>query len=179
MNMRSMQKKAFTYNKITQYNRNTLLWDNHLNVDGIKTGHTSGAGYSLVTSSVKDGMRLIAVVMGAKSESARARESKKLLKYGFRYYESVIPYRAGEIFSEPRIWYGQQDTIKLGVNQDTPFSIRQGLSTQLKTHFELTQELKAPIKKGQVVGQIHFELSGQEIANYPLVALEDVQEGIL
>tara|TARA_B100001094_G_scaffold327491_1_gene385835 strand:+ start:13786 stop:14961 length:1176 start_codon:yes stop_codon:yes gene_type:complete len=170
-------QKSFTYNGIKQYNRNSLLWDTHLDVDGIKTGHTKGAGYSLVTSSIKENMRLIAVVMGAKSEAARARENKKLLKYGFRYYESVIPYKAGDVFSEPRLWYGTQNTVKLGVNQDTPFSIAQGQAKHLKTHFELNEELKAPIKKGQVVGLIHFELHGQEIAQFPLVALEEVNEG--
>lgn len=170
-------QKSFTFNGIKQYNRNTLLWDPHLNVDGIKTGHTEGAGYSLVTSSVKDGMRLIAVVMGADSEASRARENRKLLKHGFRYYESVVPYRAGEVFSEPRIWYGTQSTIKLGVIQDTPFSILQGQSTHIKTHFQLNEELKAPIKKGEVVGTIQFELNGENIADFPLVALEEVEEG--
>ncbi|MFT5234947.1 MAG: D-alanyl-D-alanine carboxypeptidase (penicillin-binding protein 5/6), partial [Shewanella sp.] len=91
-------KKSFTFNGIKQYNRNGLLWDKSLNVDGIKTGHTSGAGYNLVTSATKDGMRLIAVVMGTKSEAARKAESKKILNYGFRFFETITPYKAGDSF---------------------------------------------------------------------------------
>ena len=172
-------EKKFTYNGITQYNRNTLLWDNHLRVDGIKTGHTSGAGYSLVTSSMKNGMRLIAVVMGAKSESARARESKKILKYGFRYFESVTPYKAGDSFVSHRVYYGNKSTVQLGVNQDTPFSVYQGQAKALKANFELTKELKAPLEKGQVVGKIYFQVDGKDIANFPLVTLEEVKEGTI
>jgi D-alanyl-D-alanine carboxypeptidase (penicillin-binding protein 5/6) len=170
-------KKSFTYNGIKQYNRNRLLWDSHLSVDGIKTGHTDGAGYSLVTSSLTDKMRLITVVLGAQSEDSRARESKKLLKYGFRYYESIVPYKAGDVFTNPKVWYGNKNTLALGVNQDTPFSVRQGQAHKLKTHYELHEELKAPISQGQVVGQITFQIGKEELAKFPLVALEAVEEG--
>lgn len=90
------KQKSFTYNNIKQYNRNSLLWDKSMNVDGLKTGHTSQAGYSLVTSATKGGMRLVSVVMGTDSERARKVESKKLLNYGFRFFETYTPYKAGE-----------------------------------------------------------------------------------
>jgi D-alanyl-D-alanine carboxypeptidase (penicillin-binding protein 5/6) len=169
-------QKDFTYNGIKQYNRNSLLWDKNLNVDGIKTGHTSEAGFSLVTSSLQNEMRLIAVVMGANSSRARVSESKKLLKFGFRYFESVTPYHAGESFVSHRIWYGDKNYVSLGVLQDTPFSVLRGQAASVKAYFELTESLEAPVKKGQVVGQLNFSIGDDVVAAFPLVALEEVQE---
>uniref|UniRef100_UPI00404853B7 serine hydrolase n=1 Tax=Shewanella sp. TaxID=50422 RepID=UPI00404853B7 len=117
---RVYSEKSFTYNGIKQYNRNGLLWDKSLNVDGIKTGHTSGAGYNLVASGTSEGMRLITVVMGTASESARKAESKKLLNYGFRFFETITPYKAGDTFITQKIWYGDRETVDLGVMTDTP-----------------------------------------------------------
>ena len=171
------KEKSFTYNGITQYNRNGLLWDNSMNVDGIKTGHTSGAGYNLVASATKDGMRLISVVMGTKSESARKAESKKLLNYGFRFYETVTPYKAGDVFVSQNIYYGDTDTIKLGVLTDTPVTIFRGQAKNLKANFELDQDLVAPIAKGKTVGRVYFQLDGKDIAQFPLVTLNEVNEG--
>ncbi|MBV7315871.1 serine hydrolase [Shewanella sp. NIFS-20-20] len=174
---RVYSEKSFTYNGIKQYNRNGLLWDKSLNVDGIKTGHTSGAGFNLVSSATKDGMRLIAVVMGTGSEAARKAESKKLLNYGFRFFETVTPYHAGDTFVEQPIWYGDKPQIKLGVLTDTPITINRGQGKNLQANFELTQPLEAPIMKGTTVGRVYFQLDGKDIAQFPLVALEDVQEG--
>ncbi|KFZ36439.1 D-alanyl-D-alanine carboxypeptidase [Shewanella mangrovi] len=171
------KEKSFTYNGITQYNRNGLLWDNSMNVDGIKTGHTSGAGYNLVASATKDGMRLISVVMGTKSESARKAESKKLLNYGFRFYETVTPYKAGDVFVSQKIWYGDTDTINLGVMTDTPVTIYRGQAKNLKANFELNEDLVAPIAKGKTVGRVYFQLDGKDIAQFPLVTLNEVNEG--
>lgn len=171
------KEKSFTYNGIKQYNRNGLLWDKSMNVDGIKTGHTSAAGYNLVTSATKDGMRLIAVVMGTKSEAARKAESKKLLTYGFRFFETVTPYKAGETFVEQKVWYGDKDKVKLGVATDTPITINRGQAKNLKANFKLTKELTAPIAKGEVVGQLYFQLNGNDVAQFPLVTLEQVNEG--
>lgn len=171
------KEKSFTYNGIKQYNRNGLLWDKSLNVDGIKTGHTSGAGYNLVTSATKDGMRLISVVMGTKSETARKAESKKLLNYGFRFFETVTPYQAGDSFVTQKIWYGDRETIDLGVTTDTPITISRGQAKNLQANFELTKELKAPIAKGETVGRIYFQLNGKDIAQFPLVTLQEVNEG--
>ena len=170
-------EKSFTFNGIKQYNRNGLLWDNSLNVDGIKTGHTSGAGYNLVSSATNDGMRLITVVMGTNSESARKAESKKLLNYGFRFFESITPYKAGDTFVTQKIWYGDRETVDLGVVTDTPITINRGQAKNLEANFELTKPLTAPLAKGETVGRIFFQLNGKDIAEFPLVTLNEVNEG--
>ncbi|WJG07827.1 serine hydrolase [Aliiglaciecola sp. LCG003] len=171
------KEKEFTYNDIKQYNRNSLLWDKSLNVDGIKTGHTSDAGYSLVTSATQGDMRLVAVVMGADSERARKNENKKLLKYGFRFFETVTPYKAGHSFVSHRIFMGDKEQVDLGINQDTPITIPRGQVKNLKANFELDKKLEAPIAKGEVVGKLYLQLEGEDIAEYPLVTLQEVQEG--
>lgn len=170
-------EKSFTYNGIKQYNRNSLLWDENLNVDGIKTGHTSDAGYSLVTSAKKGNMRLVSVVMGTKSERSRATESRKLLNYGFRFFETVTPYKAGDSFVEQRIWMGHKETVSLGILEDTPITIPRGQMKNLKANFELDQTLEAPIQKGVKVGTLFLQLDGEDIAQYPLVTLEEINEG--
>ena len=171
------KEKSFTYNGIKQYNRNSLLWDASLDVDGIKTGHTSEAGYSLVTSATKDDMRLIAVVMGTDSERARKVESKKLLNYGFRFFETITPYKAGDSFAEQRIWMGNKETVSLGILEDTPITIPRGQRKNLKANFELDKTLEAPLAKGTTVGKLFLQLEGEEIAQYPLVTLEEIEEG--
>jgi D-alanyl-D-alanine carboxypeptidase (penicillin-binding protein 5/6) len=170
-------QKEFTYNNIKQYNRNGLLWDKSLNVDGIKTGHTSDAGYSLVSSATQGDMRLIAVVMGADSERARKVENKKLLKYGFRFYETITPYHAGESFVSHRIFMGDKETVDLGISQDTPITIPRGQSKNLEANFELDKKLEAPLAKGEVVGKLFLQLDGEDVAEYPLVTLQEVNEG--
>ena len=171
------KKKSFTYNGIKQYNRNSLLWDESLDVDGIKTGHTSDAGYSLVTSATKNDMRLIAVVMGTSSERARKEESKKLLNYGFRFYETITPYKAGDSFAEQRIWMGNKENVSLGILEDTPITIPRGQHKNLKANFKLDNTLEAPLAKGTKVGTLFLQLEGEDIAQYPLVTLEEVEEG--
>ncbi|MDO6476319.1 MULTISPECIES: D-alanyl-D-alanine carboxypeptidase family protein [unclassified Alteromonas] len=170
-------EKEYTYNGIKQYNRNSLLWDQSLNVDGIKTGHTSDAGYSLITSAKQGDMRLISVVMGTDSERARKEENKKLLRYGFRFYETVTPYKAGESFVAHRIYMGDRETVDLGINQSTPITIPRGQAGNLEASFELDKKLEAPLAKGQVVGTLYLQLDGEDVANYPLVALQEVNEG--
>ncbi|ABO24805.1 serine hydrolase [Shewanella loihica] len=174
---RVYSEKSFTYNGIKQYNRNGLLWDKSLNVDGIKTGHTSGAGYNLVTSATKDGMRLVSVVLGTASESARKAESKKLLNYGFRFFETITPYKAGDSFVTQKIWYGDRESVDLGVLTDTPITISRGQAKNLEANYELNKELTAPIAKGETVGRIYFQLNGKDIAQFPLVTLQEVNEG--
>ena len=171
------KEKSFTFNGIKQYNRNSLLWDASLDVDGIKTGHTSEAGYSLVTSAVKNDMRLIAVVMGTDSERARKVESKKLLNYGFRFFETITPYQAGDAFADQRVWMGNKETVSLGIMEDTPITIPRGQSKNLKANFELDKTLQAPLAKGTKVGTLFLQLEGEDIAQYPLVTLEEIQEG--
>ena len=174
---RVYSEKSYTYNGIKQYNRNGLLWDKSLNVDGIKTGHTSGAGYNLVTSATKDGMRLVSVVLGTASESARKAESKKLLNYGFRFFETITPYKTGDSFVTQKIWYGDRESVDLGVTTDTPITINRGQAANLQANFELNKELTAPLAKGEVVGRIYFQLNGKDIAQFPLVTLQEVNEG--
>ncbi|KJY87174.1 D-alanyl-D-alanine carboxypeptidase [Pseudoalteromonas piscicida] len=171
------KKKSFSYNGIKQYNRNSLLWDASLEVDGIKTGHTSDAGYSLVTSAIKDDMRLVAVVMGTESERARKVESKKLLNYGFRFFETITPYQAGDAFADQRVWMGNKETVSLGIMEDTPITIPRGQSKNLKANFELDKTLEAPLAKGTKVGTLFLQLEGEDVAQYPLVTLEEIQEG--
>ncbi|WP_162063329.1 serine hydrolase [Vibrio taketomensis] len=176
---RIYSEKKFTYNGITQYNRNGLLWDKSMNVDGIKTGHTSNAGYSLVSSATEGKMRLVAVVMGTKNANARKTESKKLLSYGFRFFETVEPHKAGETFVEEKVWMGDKDTVALGLDQDTYVTLPRGQAKNLKASFVLEKELEAPITKGEVVGKLYYQLDGEDIAEYPLLALEDVHQGSL
>ncbi len=170
-------EKEFTYNGIKQYNRNSLLWDQSLSVDGIKTGHTSDAGYSLITSATQGDMRLVSVVMGTDSERARKVENKKLLRYGFRFYETVTPYKAGESFVAHRIYMGDRDTVDLGITQATPITIPRGQIANLEANFEIDKELEAPLAKGEVVGKVYIQLEGKDVAEYPLVTLHEVNEG--
>ncbi|WP_319536378.1 serine hydrolase [uncultured Vibrio sp.] len=172
-------EKKFTYNGITQYNRNGLLWDKSMNVDGIKTGHTSNAGYSLVSSATEGQMRLVAVVMGTKDANARKSESKKLLSYGFRFFETVAPHKAGETFVEEKVWMGNKDTVALGLDKDTYVTLPRGEAKNLKASFVLEKELEAPINKGDVVGKLYYQIDGEDIAEYPLMALETVEQGSL
>lgn len=172
-------EKQFTYNGITQYNRNGLLWDKSMNVDGIKTGHTSKAGYSLVSSATEGKMRLVAVVMGAKNANARKAESKKLLNYGFRFFETVSPHKSGETFVSEKIWMGDKDSVALGVAEDTYVTLPRGQAKNMTANFVLEKELQAPIRKGDVVGRLFYQVEGDDIAEYPLLALEDVEEGSL
>ncbi len=171
------KQKSFTYNNITQYNRNRLLWDKSMNVDGMKTGHTSNAGYSLVSSATKGNMRLISVVMGTSSERSRKVESKKLLNYGFRFFETITPYKAGEKFVTNRIWMGDRQEVDLGILLDTPITIPRGQRKNLKATFELDQQLTAPLAKGTIVGKLFLQLDDKDIAQYPLVTLQEVNEG--
>ncbi|OIM99820.1 D-alanyl-D-alanine carboxypeptidase [Idiomarina sp. MD25a] len=170
-------QKSYTYNNIKQYNRNALLWDRSMNVDGIKTGHTSEAGYSLVTSAVEGDTRLISVVIGTSSEQARKIESKKLLNYGFRYYETVTAYEAGESFVSQRIWGGDKDQVELGISEDVVITLPRGQRDKLKANFELNQELEAPLQKGEHVGTVYLQLEGEDVASFPLVTLQSVEEG--
>ncbi|MGB1197659.1 MAG: serine hydrolase [Thalassotalea sp.] len=171
------KEKSFKYNNIPQYNRNRLLWDKSMNVDGLKTGHTSQAGYSLVTSATKGEMRLISVVMGTDSQRARTVESKKLLNYGFRFFETYTPYQAGEKFVSDRVWMGDTKQVDLGILESTPITIPRGNRKNLKANFELSRQLTAPLNKGEVVGTVFLQLNGEDIANYPLVTLQEVKEG--
>ncbi|AUY24723.1 MAG: serine hydrolase [Mixta calida] len=172
------KEKSFTFNNITQRNRNRLLWSSNLNVDGIKTGHTAGAGNNLVASATEGDMRLISVVMGAKTDAIRFRESEKLLTWGFRFFETVIPIKANAPFTQQRVWFGDSKEVNLGVEKDVALTIPKGQMKNLKASFTLSApQLQAPLKKYQPVGTIDFQLNGKTVAQRPLVVLEPVQEG--
>ena len=166
------KEKEFTFNGIRQYNRNSLLWDRSMNVDGVKTGHTEVGGYSLVASGTRDNMRLISVVLGTSSKSTRKQQNKRLLNYGFRFYETVEPVRPGQVLHQQRIWYGEKEKIALGLQQTILLTIPRGEGKNLKATFSIDGELEAPIKKGQLVGKVYFELDGEKLKEQPLVALE-------
>ncbi|HFT7891420.1 TPA: D-alanyl-D-alanine carboxypeptidase DacA [Enterobacter hormaechei] len=172
------KEKEFTFNGIRQTNRNDLLWDNSLNVDGIKTGHTDKAGYNLVASATEGQMRLISAVMGGRTFKGRETESKKLLTWGFRFFETVNPLKAGKEFASEPVWFGDNDRASLGVDKDLYLTIPRGRMKDLKASYVLnTTELHAPLQKNQVVGTINFQLDGKTIDQRPLVVLEEIPEG--
>ncbi|MBW1253515.1 serine hydrolase [Pantoea allii] len=172
------KEKEFTFNNIRQINRNRLLWSSNLKVDGIKTGHTSGAGNNLVASATEGDMRLISVVLGTASDAIRFRESEKLLTWGFRFFETVTPIKADAPFAQQRVWFGEQNQVNLGVEKDAALTIPKGQMKNLKASYSLTSpQLEAPLKKNQVVGTIDFQLDGKTIEQRPLVVLQDVPEG--
>ena len=172
-------EKDFTFNKIKQPNRNGLLWDKTINVDGMKTGHTSQAGYNLVASATSpNNMRLISVVMGVPTYKGREVESKKLLQWGFANFETLKTQKAGEEISKQSVYYGDKGDVKLGVLEDGFITVPKGKQTDLKARYELDNKyLQAPLTKGQVVGKIVYQLDGKDVATVNLQALEDVQEG--
>ena len=169
-------QKYFTYNNIRQPNRNKLLWRDD-SVDGIKTGHTDDAGFCLVASAQRDDMRLISVVMGTDSEEARARESQKLLSYGFRYYRTHQLYTAGQVLKDTKVWGGARDQVRLGLTEDLAVTVPRGKTDQLEATLELDKVIKAPVEQGQPLGQVRVTLGGETVTTVPLVALEPVQEG--
>lgn len=172
------KEKEFAFNNIRQHNRNRLLWSSNLQVDGIKTGHTSGAGNNLVASAVEGDRRMISVVLGAATDAVRFRESEKLLTWGLRNFETVTPIKAGKAFATQRVWYGDRKEVSLGVAQDAAITLPHGQFKGLKASFTLSQpQLTAPLVKNQVVGTIDFQLNGQSIEQRPLVVLEAMPEG--
>ncbi|EPE9253126.1 serine-type D-Ala-D-Ala carboxypeptidase [Klebsiella variicola] len=172
------REKEFTFNGIRQLNRNGLLWDNSLNVDGIKTGHTDKAGYNLVASATEGQMRLISAVMGGRTFKGRESESKKLLTWGFRFFETVNPIKAGKEFASEPAWFGDSDRASLGVDKDVYLTIPRGRMKDLKASYVLNNtELHAPLQKNQVVGTINFQLDGKTIDQRPLVVLQEIPEG--
>ena len=167
--------KEFTVGPITQHNRNRLLWRDD-SVDGIKTGHHSGAGYCLMASALRGDQRLISVVMGSTSESQRATDSLALLNWGFRFFETHAVYDAGKAVSTQKVWKGKANEVNLGVAEPMLVSMPRGKYAQLKPSMDIPQVIEAPIEKGQQIGTVRVELDGKVIAERPLVALEAVEE---
>jgi D-alanyl-D-alanine carboxypeptidase (penicillin-binding protein 5/6) len=169
-------EKYFTYNNIRQPNRNKLLWRDRT-VDGIKTGHTDEAGYCLVASAKRDGMRLISVVMGTSSEEARAQESQKVLAYAFRYFRTHKLYGSDEILNTAKVWGGIQDQVRLGLDESLAVTIPRGQADQLNATMDVDKVIKAPVVKGQEYGAVRVTLNGEDVIRVPLVAMENVEEG--
>lgn len=168
---------SFTYNGITQYNRNGLLRDRSMNVDGMKTGFTDGAGYSLTTSATQGNMRLIAVVMGANSQKMRESDSKQLLSYGFRFFETVTPHQKNQTIEQAKVWMGKQNQVAVGVAQTTYLTVVKDELSKLSGVIELNKDLQAPLQKGEVVGKILYQVEEQTVGEAPLIALENVEQG--
>lgn len=165
--------KEFKYNNISQPNRNRLLWLDPT-VDGMKTGHTESAGYCLITSARRDSRRLIAVVLGTASESARAAESQKLLNYGFQFYDTHRIYEKGQVVATLPVWKGSQNILKAGVDQDVYISLPKGQYPFLKAAMVSKQPLLAPLAVNDQMGTIKLTLGDQPFAEYPLRALENI-----
>ncbi|HRP98707.1 MAG TPA: D-alanyl-D-alanine carboxypeptidase family protein [Rhodocyclaceae bacterium] len=165
--------REYTYNDITQPNRNRLLWMD-ATVDGMKTGYTQAAGYCLVSSAVRGPRRLISIVLGAESETIRAQESLKLLNYGFQFFDTVRLYTAGQDLSHFRVWKGEVNEVPVGFLDDLVVSLPKDQSDKVQASLESRQPVMAPIFKGQEIGTLSLSVDGQVIGQYPVVALAEV-----
>lgn len=171
-------QKEFSWNGITQSNRNGLLWRDST-VDGMKTGFTEAAGYCLVSSALRDNMRLVSVVLGTDSPSARERDSQTLLNYGFRFYQTAQVLTAGKPVVEARVWKAGVDMTSLGARETVWVTIPRGAADQIKTVPSIPPQLIAPLETGREVGQVEVRLDDQVVAKAPLYPLADVPEGSL
>ncbi len=170
------KEKEFTFNNITQRNRNRLLWRDP-SVDGVKTGHTSAAGYCLASSAIRDDMRLIAVVLGASTDNARISASESLINWGFRFFESVEVSPAGAQVDQERIYKGAKEQISLGRTQATWVVVPRGQADQVELVTDIPGQLRAPVQRDEVVGELIVRHYGRELARLPLQSLEDVPLG--
>ena len=173
---RWFSQKEFTFNKITQQNRNKLLSRDE-SVDGVKTGFTDDAGYCLVASALREDMRLISVVMGAKSANARANENQTLLNYGFRFYESHRLYQGKTALNEARVWKGASKTISLGLAEDIYVTIPRRQYKDLKAVINVDKKITAPVADGAKLGSVKVTLKDEVVINKDLVALKAVDQG--
>lgn len=168
-------EKSYEYAGIRQNNRNRLLWRD-ASVDGVKTGHTKAAGYCLVASAVRSGMRLISVVMGTESEISRAIESQKLLSFGFRYFETISLYQAGDILRQVKIWGGKHNSLRLGLTNSLLLTIPKGSRDNLAAEMTLVEEIHAPVTKGDKLGTLTIVGLGEKKVSVPISALNSVDE---
>ena len=171
-------KREFTYNNITQPNRNQLLWQDPT-VDGIKTGYTTSAGYCLIASAQRGNMRLIAVIMGTKSGKERIQGGKDMLDYGFRFFATYPLYQAKQPLTSERVWQGQVNQIQLGLSETLYVTLPKEQQSQLNASIKVDKYLKAPIEAGKTYGTLKINLGEQVVAKRPLVALASVEPGHL
>ncbi len=174
--------KNFTYNKISQPNRNRLLWLDET-VDGMKTGHTQAAGYCLIASAVRPNgggqRRLISVVLGAESDPMRAQESQKLLNWGFMNFQSFKIYSKDQAVLTPVVWKGSKDEVRLGFNRDVYISLPRGSTANLKSVVQRTDPLIAPIPQYRQIGTLKVLADGKVISELPLQALDQINEATI
>lgn len=168
-------ERSFKYNDIEQPNRNRLLWRDRT-VDGVKTGHTEAAGYCLVASAQRDGMRLISVVMGAVDGNSRVRETQKLLTYGFRYFETKRLYEADVPLKTAQVWYGAADSVDIGVAEPVVVTIPRGHYDDVQVQLQLPNLLEAPLARSGEIGVLRLTLHDDLVYTAPLVALQTVEE---
>ena len=172
-------QKAFTYNGIEQMNRNRLLWLDP-SVDGVKTGHTDAAGYCLVASSDRGGRRLVSVLLGADSDAARARESLKLLNWGYQFFDGVRLYAPGQSVKSVEVWKGAEDAVQAGFERGLVVTVPKGEAKQLHAELLTHPPVLAPVKQGDQVGVLRVAVEGRPLGEYPVQALQSVpQAGIL
>ncbi|WP_353172735.1 D-alanyl-D-alanine carboxypeptidase family protein [Paracandidimonas soli] len=168
-------QKEYTYNNIKQNNRNRLLWLDPT-VDGLKTGHTQSAGYCLVATAVRDGRRVITVVVGASNDAARAESSLRLMNWSFQNFDTLSLFDAEHPVVQARVWQGQAETVGLGATEPMWVTVPRGQAQQLKPEAMYAQPLVAPLQKGAQVGSVALTLNGQVLRSEPLYVLNDVAE---
>jgi len=169
-------EREFTYNDIRQPNRNTLLFRDR-NVDGMKTGWTDAAGYCLVASAERDGMRLISVVMGTASEEARAIETQKLLTYGFRYFETHKLYDANQVLTNVPVWSGQESAVDLGIEEEVYITIPRGQAEQMTATVDIDEIITAPLDNGQIMGVVNVVLDNNLLYTANVITMQEVEQG--
>ncbi|WP_269446412.1 serine-type D-Ala-D-Ala carboxypeptidase DacD [Erwinia tasmaniensis] len=170
-------EKSLTWNGITQQNRNGLLWDKELHVDGLKTGHTESAGFNIIASSLDGQRRLIAVVMGGKSPKGREEQARQLLLWGQRYFDTVQLFHAGKEIGNENVWYGNPHRVALGSDKDVFYTLPRDEVQQVKAKYVIERKnLEAPIQLHEQVGVIQLMQGDKQLASYPLVALQPVGE---
>lgn len=170
-------EKSLTWNGITQQNRNGLLWDKTLHVDGLKTGHTESAGFNIIASSVDGQRRLIAVVMGGKSPKGREEQARKLLTWGQNNFDTVQLFHAGKEIGHENVWYGNPHRISLGSENDVYLTLPRDAVQKVKAKYVIDRkDLEAPIKLHEQVGTIQLVEGDKQLASYPLVALQPIEE---
>ncbi len=171
--------KSFTYNKITQPNRNRLLWLDPT-VDGMKTGHTEAAGYCMIASARRPNgantRRLISVVLGTTSDQSRTQESQKLLNWGFQNFDTVKLYSKGQAIQSPEVWKGSQSTVKIGFNHDVMVTVPKGVAARMTPVLERKDPLVAPLGQNSRVGTLKMMVDGKPVVELPVLALEEVSQ---
>lgn len=170
------KEKEYTYNNIRQYNRNRLLWLDD-RVDGLKTGHTDAAGYCLIASAKQDKTRLISVVTGTNRDEARVSASRKLLNYGFRFFETHLMHEANTEITNMRVWKGEKQNLSLGIEKDLYITTPKSLTRKIKNNIKVEAMIEAPVIKGKSYGKLNITLQNKTIASQDLVALSAINVG--